>query len=136
MIRNLTRLKLPRICWRKIKNKILSRRFDLSLVFVGDRKMSSLNYKYTSRNKPTNVLAFPLDKYSGEIFIDLPLAYREADEFGKTRRAHLFFLYIHAILHLKGFKHDNIRQLKIMNRAEHKWLKTFFPYQKGESSPE
>ncbi|MEK7566923.1 MAG: rRNA maturation RNase YbeY [Patescibacteria group bacterium] len=126
MITNLTRLNPPRLNWKKFKNKILGKNYDLSLVFMGSKEISRINKKYRGKNKPTNVLAFPLGARSGEIFIDLPLAYKEAKTGGKLRSKHLIFLYIHALLHLNGFKHDTDKQLKIMNRAEQKWLKTSF----------
>jgi|SRR3989344_1844112 len=112
MITNLTRFKPPRVNWKKFKNKILGASYDLSLVFAGSKEMARMNKIYRGKNKPANVLAFPLGVNFGEIFINLPLARKE-----------LVFLYIHALLHLKGFKHDTQKQLKIMNRAEQKWLK-------------
>lgn len=123
MVTNLTRFKLPRVYWRKVKNKILGDEYDLSLVFLGDKKIAEINRKYRAKNKPTNVLALPLDKKSGEVFLDLPLAFREARSAGQSRKRYLTFLYIHALLHLKGFKHDTKKELKIMNKAEQKWLK-------------
>ena len=123
MVTNLTRQKLPPVGWRKIKNKILGAKYDLSLVFAGDKETAKITKKYRAKNKPANVLAFALDKWAGEVFVDLPLVFREADGAGKTRRAYLVFLYIHALLHLKGFKHDTNKELKIMNKAEQKWLK-------------
>lgn len=122
MVINLTRFKLPRVGWRKVKNKILGAGYDLSLVFLGDKKIAEINKKYRAKNKPTNVLAFALDKKLGEVFIDLPLAFREARSAGQTQKQYLTFLYIHALLHLKGFKHDTKKELKIMNGAEQKWL--------------
>src|SRR3989338_3043664 len=122
MARNLTRLALPRIPWSKIKNRVLFAKYDLSLVFVGDAEMKRINGRYRRKNKPTNVLAFGLCKNYGEIFIDLPFATREAKSAGRSARRHLLFLYIHALLHLKGFGHDNTKQSKIMNKMEQKWL--------------
>ena len=122
MARNLTRLTPPRIDWLKVKNRILSPKYDLSLVFVGDAEMKRINGRYRRKNKPTNVLAFGLGKNYGEIFIDLPFATREAKSAGRSARTHLLFLYIHALLHLKGFGHDNTKQSKIMNKMEQKWL--------------
>ena len=113
----------PRLAWRKIKNKILSRDYDLSLVFIADKGMSRLNSIYRTKFGPSNVLAFPLTRKSGEIFIDLPLALRESSVSRKEPREHIKFLYIHALLHLKGFKHTTPRLLKIMQKLEQKWLK-------------
>ena len=120
----MTRFDLPRIPWPEIKNKILSDKYDLSLVFVADKEMARLNSKYRAESRPTNVLAFPLAKNLGEIFIDLPRALGEARTFKKKPKEHLLFLYIHALLHLKGLRHHTPKLLKIMRKTEQKWLKT------------
>ncbi|QQG45809.1 MAG: rRNA maturation RNase YbeY [Candidatus Niyogibacteria bacterium] len=122
-VKNLTVKTLPELPWQKIKNKILFSRYDLSLVFTGDKEMTRINRRYRRKNGPTNVLAFALGKNSGEIFIDLPFVRREAKKSARTQRSHVLLVYIHALLHLKGFKHDTPKQLKIMNQAEQKWLK-------------
>lgn len=87
----------------KIKGKILGKKFELSLVRASDSLMQRLNRTYRKKNKTANVLAFPLSKTSGEIFIN-PL---RAEPFGVR------FLFIHACLHLKGMRHG-----ATMNRVE------------------
>lgn len=123
MVKNLTRLKPPAINWQGTKNKILGRGYELSLVFVSDKEMARVNQRYRAKSGPTNVLAFQLAENYGEIFIDLPLALREARALQNSPKGHALFLYIHALLHLNGFKHDTPNQLKIMRKHERKWLK-------------
>ncbi|MBI2507029.1 MAG: rRNA maturation RNase YbeY [Candidatus Niyogibacteria bacterium] len=123
MVKNLTRLKIPAISWQKIKNKILSKDYELSLVFVSDKEMARINLKYRGATGPTDILAFLLAKNSGEIFIDLPFASRKAGFLKKNIKERVLFLYIHALLHLKGFKHGTLHQSKIMLKHEKKWLK-------------
>lgn len=113
----------PRIAWRKIKNKILRANYDLSLVFAADRDMARLNRKYRRKSAPTNVLAFPLNRKTGEVFINLPLAFQDARVLKRKTKEHIKFLYIHALLHLKGFRHSTPKLLKIMQKSEQKWLK-------------
>jgi len=123
MVRNLTRSPLPRVSWKKIKERVLFKEYDLSLVFAGDKEMKRINRKYRQKNKPANVLSFGFGRNSGEIFLNLPLVRSEAMAAGKSLKTHIIFLYIHALLHLKGFKHDTESQLKIMRKIEKKWLK-------------
>lgn len=123
MLRNLTGITLPRIAWQKVKDKILGKAYDLSLVFVPIGEMAKISRRLRAHRGPANVLAFGLTKNTGEIFINLSQAVREAESFQKKPKEHLLFLYIHALLHLKGFKHKTRNQLKVMQKSEQKWLK-------------
>lgn len=89
----------------KIKKHVLGTKYELSVVFVGDARSKTLNKKYRKKNKPTNVLAFPLNKTSGEIVINVPLARRECSRFGTNAGKHILYLFIHGCLHLKGYEH-------------------------------
>ena len=78
--------------WQKIKNQVLGKKFDLSVVLAEDSLMKKLNEKYRKKTGTTNVLSFPLSKTAGEIFINK-----------KAVRPN--YLFIHSLLHLKGFRH-------------------------------
>lgn len=123
MLKNLTGITLPQISWQKVKNKILGKAYDLSLVFVPEGEMAKISRSSSAHRGPANVLAFGLAKNTGEIFINLPQAMREAKSFQKKPKEHLLFLYIHALLHLRGLKHETKNQLKAMQKSEQKWLK-------------
>ena len=110
---NKTKGTLPRVPFVEIKNAILGRKYNLSLVFIGDKKSKDLNKTYRNKNKPTNVLSFPLDKNNGEIFITLSVAKKEAVKFHKSFTNFVGFLFIHGCLHLKGMEHGSR-----MERAE------------------
>ena len=108
-ITNKTRGKLPRVNFLNIKDKVLGKEYSLSLVFLGKEKSRKLNFTYRGKNKPANILSFPLDKKTGEIFICPSVAKKETP-----------FLFIHGILHLKGMLHGST-----MERAEVKLRKQF-----------
>jgi ssRNA-specific RNase YbeY (16S rRNA maturation enzyme) len=78
----------------KIKEAILGKKYELSLVICGNALSHTLNLQYRGKDKPTNVLAFPLSKNSGEIFINR----MHLDGFSLEE------LFIHALLHLKGME--------------------------------
>lgn len=122
-MKNLTRLKTPALNWIKIKNKILSGAHEIDLVLVGNEFMARLNAKYCRKSGPTNVLAFSLGRLAGQIFIGLSRAGLEAKNLGIAPKKYILYLYIHGLLHLKGYEHKNLRQSKIMGRAEQKWLR-------------
>lgn len=84
---------------------------ELSLVLAGDRRLHTLNKKFRSYNKTTDVLTFPapvaVKNALGEIFINLndchrPQKYREVFKEKKSFHYILIFLLIHGLLHLAG----------------------------------
>src|SRR3989338_11058957 len=88
-----------------LKNKVLGRNYSLSLVFTDNKHSRQLNRTYRGNDKATNVLSFPLSKLSGEVFIDLVTAECEAPQFDMDFKKFITYLFIHALLHLKGMQH-------------------------------
>jgi probable rRNA maturation factor len=103
-----------------MKKAVLGDRYDLSLVFIGDTRSQTLNKKYRGKDKPANVLSFPLGQQVGEIFINPTRAAKDATSFQTTNKKMLGILFIHGMLHLKGFRHSST-----MEQAENKFQKRF-----------
>ncbi|MFQ5662043.1 MAG: rRNA maturation RNase YbeY [Candidatus Paceibacteria bacterium] len=97
--------KLPSLPFENMKNEVLGKNYELSLVFIGTKKSQALNKKYRKKNKPADVLSFPLSKSTGEIFI-CPKT---------TKQESIGSLFIHGLMHLKGLRHGST-----MERAEKK----------------
>jgi probable rRNA maturation factor len=108
------------VVWSSIAAHVLPRTYDLSVVFIGDARMHRLNKLYRGKDKPTNVLAFPVSSTMGEIYIDIPYACRESQRYGHAPEQHLSYLFIHGLLHLKGLDHGTK-----MERLEKQLLKKF-----------
>ncbi len=106
-IRNTTKGKLPSLPFVDIKNNVLGKKYDLSLVFIGDELSKKLNSQHRGKNKPTNILSFPLSDTEGEIFINYRLAQREAKKYNRKFSDFIGFLLIHGLMHLKGFEHSS-----------------------------
>ena len=104
-ITNTTKGKLPRLPFAKITEAVLGKEYDCSLVIVGSKKSQELNRTYREKDYPTNILSFPLDKNEGEIFLDLKKAREDAVNFDRSYTNFIGFLFIHALLHLKGLDH-------------------------------
>jgi probable rRNA maturation factor len=100
--------------------KILGKRYDLSLVFIGKTRAATLNKQYRKKTYSPNVLSFPLDARTGEIFICPLVAANEAAKFNLTPVGYIGFLFIHGCLHLKGLDHGDA-----MDKLEAKWVKYF-----------
>jgi probable rRNA maturation factor len=115
-----TKGKLPHLPFVAMKKAVLGSSYVLSLVFIGDKRSQALNKKYRGKDKPTNVLSFALGEKDGEIFINAQEARRGAGEYSLTQEKFIGFLFIHGMLHLKGYRHGSK-----MNEQEKKLRKKF-----------
>ena len=82
---------------------------ELSLVLVGDKRMSDLHHQFMNIKGPTDVLTFPIDTdprgraISGEVILCVPEARRAAKIHGTDVKNELLLYAIHGMLHLCGF---------------------------------
>lgn len=119
-INNMTKSRLPSLPFSDIKNHVLGATYELSLVFTTNSLSHKLNKTYRGKDKPTNVLSFPLSENSGEIFIDTTKTKAEAATFDRNFKDHVALLFIHGLLHLKGLDHGST-----MDKEEEK-VRAFF----------
>lgn len=85
---------------------------EVTLSFVGERAIRTLNRKWMKKDRPTDVLSFPLGDrapdgkyYLGDIVIAVPVAARQARAKGHALDRELRLLAIHGFLHLLGYDH-------------------------------
>ena len=95
-----------------IKDEVLGKKYELSIAFIGKKKMQDLNNQFRKKNSPTDILSFTLDKNSGEIIFCFDEVKRKSKLFGKTPTQYLNFLFIHGLLHLKGMEHSSNMERK------------------------
>ena len=116
--------------------KNLSETIEISILLTSDSAIQELNKNYRCKNKPTNVLSFPMIDFSnfeaesddlllGDIAISYQRILEEAQEQGKTFDDHLTHLLVHSILHLIGFDHEIEADAQKMEALEIKILKEF-----------
>lgn len=106
--------------YQAIKDTILGKQYELSLVFIGKTRAATLNKTYRNKLYSPNVLSFPLSEKTGEIFICPTVAHTEAKKYGLSTTGYVGFLFIHGCLHLKGLDHGDT-----MDSQEKKYLKKF-----------
>ena len=100
-------------------------RLVASLLFTSDAEVHTLNREWRERDKPTNVLSFPMlereeledlarakdDGGPPAMLGDIALAYetcaREAADKGVPLEHHATHLIVHGLLHLAGHDHVN-----------------------------
>lgn len=98
---------MPSLPFSHLKTVVLGTRYDLSLVIVGDALSAKLNLTHRKKSYTPNVLSFPVDAKTGEIFLNLKQAKREHEARGESYRYFVALLFIHSMLHLKGFAHGD-----------------------------
>lgn len=112
---------------------LASPRLVASLLFTSDAEVHALNREWRGRDKPTNVLSFPMQVRSDLAGLasegppvmlgDIALAYEtcahEAAEKGISLETHATHLIVHGLLHLAGHDHvDNNEQAEAMEALE------------------
>ena len=111
--------RVKRAVFVSTKEAVLGKSYELSLSFISSARSKALNKRYRGKNKPANVLSFPLEKKSGEILICPAEARRQAPDFGESAEHFVFSLFIHGLFHLKGLRHGGTmerRERTIKNR--------------------
>jgi len=96
----------------------------LTVCFVTDAEIARWNRAYRGKNRPTDVLSFPVDEknsafraaakpisrsrqsYLGDVAIAPAVAQRNAQRFGRTFEDEMRILILHGILHLMGYDHE------------------------------
>ena len=97
---------------------------DLSIAFVGEKRMQYLNKRYRKKDKITNVLSFEEPEFGlGEIVICLAEVRREAKKYGITWEERLAWVLMHGILHLLSYDHEvSQKETEKMNQKEQFYL--------------
>ncbi|MFQ5540855.1 MAG: rRNA maturation RNase YbeY [Candidatus Paceibacteria bacterium] len=119
-ITNATHSATPKVAFSRYAKEVLGPTYMLSVALVGDQSMRRLNRSYRGCDSATDVLAFPLENDAGEIVIDLRAVERKAQALGIGTTTYLKYVFIHALLHLKGLEHG-----RTMDRLEDTWCRRF-----------
>lgn len=104
----------------QVAPELASARLSASLLFTSDEEIHTLNREWRQRDKPTNVLSFPMlerdellrlsEDGPPELLGDIALAHetcaREAAEKGARIEDHATHLIVHGLLHLAGHDHE------------------------------
>ncbi len=80
--------------------------WDISLVFVGEKRALNLNKRLRNKDYIPNVLSYVVGNKSGEIIICPSEADKQAPSFDLAPSAYCLYLFIHGILHIKGWAHS------------------------------
>jgi probable rRNA maturation factor len=111
---------------------------EISVKFTDDNEVGSLNAAYRGKDKPTNVLSFPMfeaelleslvmadggEVLLGDIVLAAGVCTAEAGEKGISVRDHAAHLVVHGTLHLLGYDHEQgEEEAEAMERVEREAL--------------
>ena len=132
--------------------EVKDKQIEISLAIVGNNRMRRLNKMYRGKNRVTDVLSFgdksvlqflqkafpklkkneiveerfvqPPDKIKrlGEVIICYPQAKKQARRLSHSLEEELTILFVHGILHLLGYEHEEDEQREKMQKLEKKIL--------------
>jgi len=112
-------------------------RLSASLLFADDAEVHELNREWRDKDKPTNVLSFPMltrdelldlpadgpPELLGDIVLALETCAREATDKALPLEAHATHLIVHGLLHLAGHDHEiSPADARVMEQLEIKAL--------------
>ncbi len=110
-----------------------------SMQIVSVDEMQQLNRDYRGKDKPTNVLSFPMDvpqeiglNLLGDLVLCAQVIADEAAQQNKPLQAHWAHMIVHGMLHLQGYDHIEEHEAEHMEALEIDILQTLGfanPYQ-------
>ncbi len=131
---------------------------EVNVAFVSKRQIHLINKEFRNVDRPTDVLSFPTLSYSGDngtiitgkditksnfasdinpetgnimlgdIYICLPVCFRQAKTYKTGRQREVSYLAVHGLLHLLGYDHMTDSDKSIMREMEEKIMKKYFAH--------
>jgi probable rRNA maturation factor len=101
---------VPSFAFNKIKDAVLGKSYDLSLIITDARRMKKLNTIYRDKETATDILSFPISENEGEIYICPSQTRKQMKGFDRSYDNFFIFLFIHGCTHLKGYDHGAIME--------------------------
>ncbi len=86
---------------------------SISITLVNDATIREINRAHRGKDRPTDVLSFPLEpepfaqeRLLGDIVISIDTARRQAADYDAPLQQELYRLSIHGLLHILGHDHE------------------------------
>ena len=113
------RLLIRRCCHAVLISEGFEGSAEVSVSFISNEEIASLNEQYRGKNVPTDVLSFPMGEDGewdrnettgafilGDIVISAEKAFEQASSYGHTIQREIGFLTVHSMFHLLGYDHE------------------------------
>ena len=114
------------------KYKFLNKKVSFTLLLSNNKNIQKLNKLFRKKNKPTDILSFPLTKkfrvskqtYLGDIIISYNFINKPKSLNTKLFKEKVIKIFIHGFLHLLGFDHKNNKDYSKMLKEENLLFKS------------
>ena len=116
---------------------------EVNVLLTDNEQIQEINRENRQIDRPTDVLSFPMIEFDhpeefeivedhpedyfnsdtgelllGDIVISMDKVYEQAEEFGHSFERELVYLFVHSVLHLLGYDHEEENDKKIMRQRE------------------
>lgn len=113
---------------------------EVGVTIVGDDEILELNREYREKDSVTDVLSFPqfedaaaiaediardsdgASTLIGDVVICYDQALRQAEEYGTGKTREILYLFVHSLMHLFGYDHENEEDKALMRKSEERVL--------------
>ncbi len=109
------------------KYKFVNKKVIITVLLSNNKKIKKLNKLFRKKNKPTDILSFPIKNkiknnvfYLGDIIISYDFMNKPSSISVQEFKKKVTKIFIHGFLHLKGFDHSNNFDYEKMNKEESK----------------
>ncbi len=120
------------VCAKSLETEGFLEEAQISITFVDNEEIRSINKEHRDIDAVTDVLSFPMLEFDengeasaefdfdenqvmlGDIVISLERAKEQAENYGHSLKREVAFLTAHSMLHLLGYDHMNEEEEKIM----------------------
>jgi len=125
--------------------------YEISIIFVDNSEIRTLNKEFRNIDRETDVLSFPMLDYPkdrvykevyddcsfdvsyldegklvlGDMALSLEKAKEQSEEYGHSFLREVCYLTVHSILHLLGYDHMEEQEKSIMRNREEEILTAF-----------
>lgn len=121
----------------------LAENTEMSVTFVNNETIQTINREYRDKDQATDVISFALEELGdgeipvvfeeemdlprnlGDLFVSVEKAQTQAQEYGHTFERELGFLVVHGFLHLNGYDHMTEEDEKEMFTLQRKILEEY-----------
>lgn len=112
----------------------------VSVSLIDDESIQTINRTYRHIDRPTDVISFAFldnepekneilvsdrEVVLGDIYISIERAIEQAKTYGHSEKREFLFLFVHGLLHLLGYDHENEEDEKAMFELQEKILKSY-----------
>ena len=128
------RLLIRKCCHAVLEMENFGKPAEVSVTFVDNKEIQTLNREYRQKDAPTDVLSFPMGENGeydlnedtgayilGDVVISMEKAVEQANRYGHSLEREVGYLTAHSMLHLLGYDHETsgIDKMHMREKEEH-----------------